>query len=102
MKARQNRDYDHAVALYELLITLVNQETCEVLIEYAVTLELMGKYSEALAISPRIEQRIRDSEDLGNYGWLLANLGRYDDGIKYFKQAINKAPGLNNGRPPWP
>ena len=95
MNARLNRKYDDAKKLYIRLIDLPNQDTCEVLIEYAVTLELMGKYSEAQELAARIERKnIYDPEDLGNYGWLLANLGRYDDGIRYFTQAINKAPGL--------
>ena len=94
MHARINRDYSSADKLYGLLITLANQDTCEVLIEYAVTLELMDKYNAAVALIPRIEQKIHKPDDLGNYGWLLANLGRYEDGIKYFKQAIAKAPGM--------
>ena len=87
MNARRNRKYDDAIKLYRLLSTaLANQDTCEVLIEYAVTLELMGNYSEALATDiPRIERCIASPEDLGNFGWLLANLGRYDDGIRHFQ-----------------
>ena len=54
----------------------------------------MGRYSEAIALTPRIERDISRPDDLGNYGWLLANLGKYDEGIKYMQQAINKAPGL--------
>ena len=94
MHARINRDFSRADDLYGRLITLANQDTCEVLIEYAVTLELMDKYSQAVELIPRIEKNIHKPDDLGNCGWLLANLGRYDDGIKYFNLAIAKAPGM--------
>ena len=94
MYARLKRQYNDAIALYGLLTKLPNQDTPEVLIEYAVTLELMGEYSEALKLRPRIERGISRPDDLGNYGWLLANLGEYGEGIKYMKQAIDKAPGL--------
>ena len=73
---------------------LPKQATTEVLIEYAVTLELMDDYKEVLTLISRIEQRINSAEDLGNYGWLLSNLGKYDDGVKYVIKAIDKAPGL--------
>ena len=94
MSARLNRRYDDAIKLYGLLVTLAKQATCEVLIEYAVTLELIGNYSESLALLPSIEARVNEPEDLGNYAWLLANLGRYEEGIAYFDRAINRAPGL--------
>lgn len=94
MYARLKRQYDDAYELYGLLTKLPNQDTPEVLIEYAVTLELMGKYPDALDLRSRIEKEISRPDDLGNYGWLLANLGEYGDGVKYMKQAIDKAPGL--------
>ena len=47
MNARLNKEYDKAIETYSLLVTLANQATCEVLIEYAVTLELMGRYSRS-------------------------------------------------------
>ena len=98
MNARRNRKYDDAIKLYRLLTALANQDTCEVLIEYAVTLELMGNYSEALKLTSKIERCIASPEDLGNFGWLLANLGRYDDGIRHFRSAISKVPGSKQ----WP
>ena len=94
MSARLNRQYDAANDLYDRLTRLAHQDTCEVLIEHAVTLELMDRYSQAVLMLPKIETIISKPENLGNYGWLLANLGKYVDGIKYFKQAIDKAPGL--------
>ena len=93
MLSRMDRDYGEAVKKYEQLIRLPNQDTCQVLIEYAVTLELMDEYSKASDVLSRIEQSIERSDDLGNYGWLLANLGMYDQGIRRLKQAIEKAPG---------
>ena len=94
MSARLNRRYDEAIELYGRLVTLANQATCEVLIEYAVTLELIGEYTRALELIPRIEGGIDEPEDLGNFAWLLANLGRYDEGSVYFERAIASAPGL--------
>ena len=94
MSARRERRYDKAKRHYELLTKLPNQDTCEILIDYAVTLELMGEYEEALKLTLRIEPIISIPEDLGNFGWLLANLGKYEEGIKYFRRAVEKAPGL--------
>ena len=98
MNARLKRQYDQAVVLYELLTSLPNQDTCEVLIECAVTLELMGKYAKALELTAKIEKQISKVDDLGNYGWLLANLGKYKEGIEYFRLAIKKGPGLRQWR----
>lgn len=99
MNARRKREYDDAIKIYEQLVDLPKQDTCEVLIEYAVTLELMGEYSRAQQLRPKIEPNLgNDSDLLGNYGLLLANLGMYEDGIKYVNQAIIKGPGFEE----WP
>lgn len=98
MDARLKREYEKAIKSYDHLVQ-ANQATCEVLIEYAVTLELMGNYSEAAAQISRIEEKlVDDAENLGNFGWLLANLGKYEDGINRFKRAIIKGPGIKQ----WP
>jgi len=90
----RKRNFDNAVKRYNFLVR-ANQATCEVLIEYAVTLELMGDYSGAVSQLPRIEEKLGDnSENLGNFGWLLADLGMYETGIKHLERAITRAPGL--------
>ena len=95
MAARRKREYQKAIEIYKRLVDLPKQDTCEVLIEYGVTLELMDRYSDALEQTARIAQSpIQDSENLGNYGWLLTDLGKYREGINYLKQAIGKGPGL--------
>ena len=95
MAARRKGDYHKAIEIYKRLVDLPKQDTCEVLIEYAVTLELMDRYSDALEQTARIAQNpIQDSENLGNYGWLLTDLGKYSEGIIYLRQAISKGPGL--------
>ena len=95
MAARRKGEYQKAIDIYEHLVDLPKQNTCEVLIEYAVTLELIDRYSDALEQTARIAQSpIQDSENLGNYGWLLTDLGKYSEGINYLKQAISKGPGL--------
>ena len=95
MAARRNLEYTKAISIYEDLVALPNQDTCEVLIEYAVTLELMDEYEAALVQTARIAQNpILDAENLGNYGLLLSDLGKHKDGISFLNQAINKGPGL--------
>ena len=94
MYARLRRQYDKAIELYRLLRKLPNQGTCEILIEHAVTLELMDKYAEVLELLPIIEAKVESPDDLGNYGGLLANIGKYSEGIAYIEQAIRRAPGL--------
>lgn len=95
MIARLSRQFDKAIGIYERLVNLPKQDTCEVLIEYAVTLELMDRYEAALVQTSKIAQiPIQDSENLGNYGWLLTDLGEYKEGISYLRQAIRKGPGF--------
>ncbi len=95
LAARRKRDYDQAIDIYSSLVRLPNQATCEVLIEYAVALELTDKYDEAISQLENIERKlIHDSENLGNFGWLLAKLGRYEDGIRQLRRAAEIAPGL--------
>ena len=95
MAARQNLEYTKAISIYEELVALPNQDTCEVLIEYAVTLELMDNYEAALEQTTRIAQNpILDAENQGNYGLLLTDLGKHKDGISFLRQAISKGPGL--------
>ena len=95
MAARRNGEYQRAIDIYERLVALPNQDTCEVLIEYTVTLELMDSYSLALKQIDRIARKpIQDSENLGNYGWLLSDLGKYSEGISHLRQAIRHGPGL--------
>ena len=99
MYARRKGNYDEARDLYKQLTGLPKQATCEVLIEYAVTLELMGEYLEATKQRPKIEANgISSAEDLGNYGWLLANLGECEKGVGFIEQATKKAPGLKRWR----
>lgn len=94
MSARLNRQYDQAIEFYHQLSVLPIQATTELLIEYAVTLELMDKYTDALQLVAKIEKPISSPDELGNYGWLLASLGKYDEGIRSMRQAIDSAPGL--------
>ena len=95
MAARRNSDYEKAIGIYERLVKLPKQDTCEVLIEYGVTLELMDRYADALEQAARIALKpIQDSENFGNYGWLLTDLGKYSEGISYLMRAISSGPGL--------
>ncbi len=95
LAARRRREYQDAIRIYESLVQLPNQATCEVLIEYAVTLELTDKYDEAIVQLENIQRElIEDPENLGNFGWLLADLGRYEDGIRHLSRAVAIAPGL--------
>ena len=60
-----------------------------------VTLELMDRYEAALEQAARIAlEPIQDSENLGNYGWLLTDLGKYSEGISSLRRAISNGPGL--------
>ena len=93
MHARLSRQYNHAIELYRELIEVRNKDTCEVLIEYAVTFELMGRYGDACQWAQRLERVISNPDDLGNYGVLWANLGQYEKGIHYLERAVAKAPG---------
>ena len=93
MRARIDRRYDEAITLYSQLTSFRRQATCEVLIEYAVTLELMGEYGEARDRALAIEQKVTKPDDLGNYGVLLADLGEYDRSVQHLERAISQAPG---------
>ena len=93
--ARRKGEYQKAIEIYKRLVDPPKQDTCEVPIEYGVTLELMNGYSDALEQTDRIALKpIHDSENLGNYGWLLTDLGKYSEGINCLRQAISNGPGL--------
>ena len=95
MAARRNGEYQRAIKIYERLVEFPNQDTCEVLIEYAVTLELMDRYLKAVEQTAKIALKpIQDAENLGNYGLLLTDLGKYSEGISHLRRAIRHGPGL--------
>ena len=93
MRCRIGRRYIEAIELYRQLSSIRRQATCEVLIEYAVTLELMGNYADARGRALAIEETITKPDDLGNYGVLLADMGEYDKSIQYLNRAISQSPG---------
>ena len=99
MLARKKRDCPTANDYYGRLYGLPGYRTQSFLIEYATSLELQDKCKRALELGDEVEKlKFIGSDDLGNFGWLLFNLGEHSKAFDYLRQAVEAGPGLRSWR----